>query len=389
VATPTHPGGGRTVAVTGAAGLLGRRVVALLLADPDVGRVVSLDLRAPRRVEGAHEFRAADLATTDLKPLLDDVDQVVHLAFAVGPEVDEDGTARANVDGTRRLLEAAGAVGVDHLVVVSSTTVYGAWPGNPVPLTEAAPVRPNPGFSYAAQKAEVERLALEWVAAHPGAGVAVLRPAVALGGEEESWLGRSLRPSANLRAGDDDPPLQFVHLDDLAAAVALASRARLDGAYNVACDGWLSGEAVRSLTSVPPRLPVPELVLSRGAAWAWRRRLGGLPPGIVPYTRHPWVVANDRIRGQGWAPAHSNEEVLVEARQGAPWSTWSPKRRQELLLGAALGVVVAGAAGAAAVLRRRRRQARAGGPARRRPRAARRRAAPRGGPRRRGRGDGG
>lgn len=349
-------GGGRTVAVTGAAGNLGRRVASLLLASPEVERVVAIDLRRPRGVAGEVDFRPADLATTDLAPLLEGVDQVVHLAFAVGPEVDEAGTARANVDGARRLLDAAGAVGVDHVLVMSSASVYGAWPANPVPLTEEEPLRPNPGFSYAAQKAELERLAKEWRGAHPDAAVAVLRPAAALGGDEESWLSRSLRASSGVRAGDTDPPVQFVHLDDLAAAVVLAATQRIDGSCNVAADGWLSGEAVRALLGAPPRLPVPEAVLSRVGGWAWRRRLGGLPPGIIPYTVHPWVVANDRLKAAGWAPAHSNEEAFVESRPGTPWLTWSPKRRQEVALGAAAATVLAGVVGTVALVRRRRRR---------------------------------
>ena len=71
----------------------------------------------------------------------------------------------------------------DTLVVVSSAMVYGAWPNNPVPLTEDAPMRPNPGFDYATAKAETERLALEWRDGTPGARLAVLRPATVLGGE--------------------------------------------------------------------------------------------------------------------------------------------------------------------------------------------------------------
>ena len=49
---------------------------------------------------------------------------------------------------------------------------------NPVPLTEDAPLRPNPELDFAVRAAERERLAAEWRPTHPGATVAVLRPAV-------------------------------------------------------------------------------------------------------------------------------------------------------------------------------------------------------------------
>ena len=60
---------------------------------------------------------------------------------------DEALMARVNVEGTRRVLAAAAAVSATRIVRISSATVYGAWPSNPVPLTEDAPLRPNPHFS--------------------------------------------------------------------------------------------------------------------------------------------------------------------------------------------------------------------------------------------------
>nr|MDQ3758144.1 NAD-dependent epimerase/dehydratase family protein [Actinomycetota bacterium] len=137
-----------TIAVTGAGTTVGRRVVAALGDD-----AVLVDVDADEAV--------------DLKPVLEGVDAVF-----VGSEP---------VEATRQVLDAAGAVGVQHVVHLSSATVYGAWPENPVPLSEDAPVRPNPGFDVAAAHAEAERLVAEWKDAHPGTTAALLRPAVVVG----------------------------------------------------------------------------------------------------------------------------------------------------------------------------------------------------------------
>lgn len=342
-----------TVLLTGAAGSLGRRVLDLLAAADDVDEMIAVDLVEPRSLPAGARFVAADLATADLKPLLEGADQVVHLAFETEePGTEGDDPARANADATRRLLDAAGAVGADHVVLVSSAAAYGAWPGNPVPLTEEAPLRPNPGAGYAQMKAEVERLGADLVAGHPGTTVAVLRPAIAVAGDEPSWLARAIGLVAGVRASEDDPPLQLVHLDDLAVAVEVARRRRLDGAFNVAADGWLSGDQVRALAGSPPRVRLPEPVVKAIAGASWRWRVGRMPPGLVPYTVHPWVVANDRLKAEGWAPTVTNEEAYVESTPGTPWSRLSPKRRQELALG---GMVVAGIAatlGVVAVVRR-------------------------------------
>ena len=77
---------------------------------------------------------------------------------------------------------------------------------------------------------------------------------------------------------------------------------------------------------------------------------------MLAYVAHPWVVANDRLRSVGWEPGFSNEEAYVAGHAAGPIERLSPRRRQELALGAAAGAVAAaGVAGVAAVRRARRR----------------------------------
>ncbi len=153
---------------------------------------------------------------------------------------------------------------------------------------------------------------------------------------------------------DEEPPAQFLDVDDLAAATDLARRERLDGPRNVAPDGWVSGDTVRSLAG-RPRVRLPERVALQVARLRWRWRLAPTPPSMLPFTVHPWVIANDRLKADGWAPQSSNEEAYVGAHRAGPWATLSPRRRQELALGAAGAAVVGGVATTVAVLRRRSR----------------------------------
>ena len=210
---------GRTVVVTGAAGAVGRRVLARLEQDPGVARVVAIDVADVIPGQPKTEQRRLDLALADAPALLKSADTLIHLAFSSRTETNEPEAARVNVETTSRLLDAASASGVDQVVVVSSATVYGAWANNPVPLTEDAPLRPNPEFAYAVHKAQVERLVTDWADAHDEASVAVLRPALALAEDGAGWITRCLMGAAGIRAGDNDPPMQFLHLDDLASAV--------------------------------------------------------------------------------------------------------------------------------------------------------------------------
>jgi UDP-glucose 4-epimerase len=338
-----------TVVVTGVESPLGRRVARRLAAGPDA-EVVGL---AAGPVVGLPEgvtVRRLDLAADDVKPHVEHADAVVHL---VSSEPAGPAAATDDVVAARRVLDAAGDMAVGHVVVLSSATVYGAWPDNPVPLTEAATLRPNPGFPFAAERAEIERLTAEWREAHPGATAAVLRPARAAGPDHRDWLVRALRPGPAAPGEAEEPPVQFVALDDLAAAVEVAVRERLDGAYNVAPEGAVAGDEVRALVGAPPKVPLP----TRLARWVFRSGLGPTPPELVPYALHPWVVASDRLRAHGWRPEVTNEEACVEAHEVGAWATLSPQRRQEIALGVAaaalVGVVVAAVFGIRRALRRR------------------------------------
>ena len=239
--------------------------------------------------------------------------------------------------------------GVDHVVVLSSATVYGAWANNPVPLTEDAALRPNPGVPFAAERAEIERLTAEWRDAHPGA----TRRDPAAGASPP----RTTRSRARLAGPGPAPGARGPRDGGRAAGAVRRPRRRrrrgrrwrgaerLDGAFNVAPDGSIPGDEVRSLIGVPPKVPLPERIAGRVL------RLG-VPLGH----RADAARAACRTRctrgwsrptacaAEGWAATVSNEEACVEAHEAGPWATLSPRRRQEIALGVAgvglVGVVV-------------------------------------------------
>lgn len=343
------------VVVTGAASELGHRVCALASGDPTVPHVIAIDRRSLRRLPPGIERHQLDLESADLKPLLEGASVVVHLAQADGPPLGRDlSVPSGDALLTRRVLDAASSAGIAHVVLLSSAMAYGAWANNPVPLTEDAPLRPNPSVAMASEKAEAERAAGEWREDHPGTTVAILRPTVTVSAGANGWLARALSRSTSLPVTDEEPPAQFLDVADLAAAVDLARRARLDGPRNVAPDGWIAGDMVRALAGGGPRVRLPERLALRLADLRWRWGMAPTPPELLPFTVHPWVVANDRLKADGWAPASSNEEAYVGAHQAGPWATLSPQRRQELALGASAAALVGVAAGVVALLRRRR-----------------------------------
>jgi nucleoside-diphosphate-sugar epimerase len=342
---------GTTVVVTDAGSALGTRVLAKLAADPTVERIVAVDAHLDVATRGGRvEEHRLELDDPDLKGVVDGADVIVHLGSgeAAGP----DGLPGSSVAATRALLDAAASHGVAQLVVLSSAMVYGAWPGNPVPLTEEAPLRPDPGFGYGLARAEIERLSAQW-RGDQRAAVAVLRSTVAVDAESESWLAVSPWSARACRTSGTSRASQFVHLDDLAGAIDHARRQQLDGVYNVAPDGWLPAEALADLAGPVGRLHLPPALALR--LRALRERFGA--SHVAPeraYVDHDWVVANDRLRATGWEPGLRSEEVYVEADPGGPLAAMSPRRRQVLSLGALAGAVLAAVGGAAWLVLRRR-----------------------------------
>ena len=283
-----------------------------------------------------------------LRELMSGADVVVHLAWIDPPDAGPD----PNREILNTVLNATAIGDVEHFVHVSSATVYGAWPNAVVPIPEITALRPNPEFTYATVKAEHERLIGEWRRA-VGLGVTMLRPAAAVAENHMSWLGSAIMSAAAIRADVDDPPTQFLHVDDLAWAVVTAIEQRLDGPYNVAPDGWMAGDQLRALLGPRPRIRLPVPVAARVQAWLSRRRNASVPAGLLPYTMYPWVVANDRLRSVNWSATSTNEEAFVEADQAPSWVALNARQRQHASLGVA-GFLALGALTVVVMLIRRR-----------------------------------
>jgi nucleoside-diphosphate-sugar epimerase len=334
------------VVITGASGLVGTRLVSELGHRSDV-EVVAVDTRShPHHAASDHVRQVTlDLATatpTELDATFTGANVVVHLA-ATDPDT-PDAPSR---DGELfdRVLRAADRAAISHLVMVSSAAVYGARLDNAVPLTENARLRPIAGFPYALGKVDLERRATAFRDQHRDATVAMLRPAPVYGPPGVvSWLAEATLPPFGDRIGQNLPAQQYLHIDDLVAAIAHCVSHHLDGVFNVAPDGWIPGaEAPALLGAVLGTVPMPAIasdVISGTVDWVQGKRQSS---GARPYTQAPWVVANDRLKATGWAPRSSSAETFVAHHPPTAWSKLIARRRQEVTLGVvgAIGLTVA------------------------------------------------
>ena len=104
--------------------------------------------------------------------------------------------------------------------MTTSGVAYGAFPDNPVPLTEDDPVRGVAGFTYARDKTESDRLCQLWAATHPERVMTIVRPCIVFGPNVDNYLVRlwTKQPFA-VDVGTIDRQIQFVHEDDVVEGI--------------------------------------------------------------------------------------------------------------------------------------------------------------------------
>jgi nucleoside-diphosphate-sugar epimerase len=293
--------GGLRVAVTGASGFCGA-VVARAAADQGAG--VTCLGRRPGPV-GRHVIWDARVEPPDLAG----ADVVVHLAAAVGDHGPEAGYRSVNVDGARRLLDAAAGRPV---VWVSSASVY-APTGRDRPLTEEHPTAGQSG-AYGRTKAAGERLAL-------GAGAVVLRPRAVYGPGDPHLLPRLLRAARHgvaLLPGPD-VSMSLTAVENLADA-CLAAFDWAAGAYNIADAQPYSRDqvvtAVLAATGRPVRIRHLPVGLARAAAdlTTGLARLRRTAPTLTRYAvdelAHGVLLDIGKARATGWRPHRTFADFL-------------------------------------------------------------------------------
>jgi nucleoside-diphosphate-sugar epimerase len=217
-----------TVAVTGASGFIGGRIVELLTMRTTTrtralvrgyGRVARLAAWPQDRLE----FHLAPLDDPErLCNACTGADVLVHAAFGSSGDVEQ--RWQSTVAGTKTVLEQAKAAGVRRVVHLSTIDVYDARGLEVVDEQSPALPRDETDRGYEQQKLVAEELAL----AANGADleVVVVQPTVVYGPWAGSWtegpLTRLPEENALLPSGAGHGVCNAVYIDDVADAVLRA-----------------------------------------------------------------------------------------------------------------------------------------------------------------------
>jgi UDP-glucose 4-epimerase len=321
------------IVVTGASGNVGYGVLkALASAAPDA-EVIGVCRRPPASA-GRYArvaWHAVDLsrpsAASDLAPAMRGADVVIHLALAIRPVTDHDYLYRANVLGTRAVLDAMTDAGVTQLVYASSLGVYAPHPSGPV--SEEWSTAGQPRSTYSRHKVMVEHLLDDYESRHPDVAVARFRPTVVVQREAASEIASLYAGPLIPRAAFDllrrgrvpllplpkGLALQFVHADDVGDAVARLMRQRARGSFNVAGD-VLDSAALAGLVGARP-VPLNARLMRWAVGALSRFRVIAVTGGwYLVATNSPLMDTAKARQELGWQPSWSSTDSARELIDG-------------------------------------------------------------------------
>lgn len=300
--------------VTGAAGFLGRHLVAHLVQCGVKVRAAVPAWEDPRALAAlvalGVEVVQADLTAAETLPALfaGDVRRVFHLGAICNLSTPYSTLRRVNVDGVERVTRLALAAGVRAFVHMSSTSAYGPYRGTP--FVEDAPREPQDDYGRSKRDGED----VVWQRAGEGLRAVVLRPCTVYGPGCTDGAGKVFSRPTSLGAipGHGRQRLSNVRVEDVAAAAHhLSLREDAVGqAFNLADDSHPSlatalALAAEAFGTTRPRLRLPLAVVmlaarAQGLAARLSQRIPDLEVDAVRYLRADYVVDNGKLAAAGY-----------------------------------------------------------------------------------------
>jgi UDP-glucose 4-epimerase len=303
------------IAVTGAASFLGARLLRRLAEERGPDNVVAVDLAAPP-ANLAVRARTVDLTepASDQRLLEvfgeEGVETVVHAASFTNPRRDGSYAHELESIGTLSVLAAAEAAAVRHVVMRSSTAVYGARGQHPALLTEDVPLEKSAPLGWLREKREAEAHAALF-AKRGALAVTVVRLAPLFGPAVHTFYTRVFDRRVVPVLLGYDPLVQLLHPEDALEGLMAAVRAGKPGAFNVVPRRPITLLAALHLADKLP-VAVPHPMAYAAVDLLWSTGVGQAPAGFLDFVRYPLVADGTKAaRELGFEPRFSSKESLL------------------------------------------------------------------------------
>jgi dTDP-glucose 4,6-dehydratase len=273
------------------------------LADVDAGLVETVRMNVA-------DPALADVVRAERPPLL------VHFAAETHVTRSEEAGEtffRTNVDGTRSVLDAAFAAGVERVVHLSTDEVYGPCPAEPFREDQKLPGEGLATSAYARSKAVADDLARSYA---DRLAVVIARPTNCIGPWQHPekavprWATRALRGERLPVWGDGGQVRDWMFVADAVSGLrALAERGEPGTAYNL-------GPAGETVSNVE----IARMVARAAGA-------GDDAVYLSAYDRpqhdRRYAVSTERVAALGWAATRTVAEAVAETvawyRDHAEW----------------------------------------------------------------------
>jgi UDP-glucose 4-epimerase len=242
------------------------------------------------------------------------VDVLYHLAFLQGRTRGAAFAHELEVIGTLHTLAAAVRAGVRHVVVPSTTVVYGARPGNPILLDEDAPLHGCPGSRFVTDRVEVERQLMAFRRDHPGVGLTVFRFAPVLGPTVDNPATRYFRRPLVPTLLGFDPLWQAIHEEDARELLLRVLVSPASGTFNAVGEDVLPLSSLIRLAGTMP-LPLPPPLARAALRGLNSAGITATPSALLDYLHYSWVADGTRARTQlGFRPRFGAREAAASVR---------------------------------------------------------------------------
>jgi len=296
----------KRILITGAAGYLGSQLGERLAR---AYQVFGVDIRTGR---GDFPVTVMDVRAQGLARLMreENITHVVHLASILQPGPDRARDYDIDVNGTRNVLEACIAAGVQHFTYTSSGAAYGYHPDNPAWIDEHDALRGNTEFSYSDHKRLIEEMLADYRQKHPQLAQLIFRPGTVLGANTDNLITNLFRKKRLLAVSGSSSPFVFIWDQDVVNAIESGIERSSSGQFNMAGDGALSIDEIGAILGKPV-LHVPAAVIATALRVGNFLRLTRYGPEQVNFLRYRPVLSNRRLKEEfGYQPAKSSEDTF-------------------------------------------------------------------------------
>jgi UDP-glucose 4-epimerase len=304
----------RRILITGLSTYWGGRLAQALEQNEEIEAIIGVDSRDPTLELERTEFVRVGTQHGLLRRIVEaaEIDTVVDSRLIPDSTVVSPRAAHENnVIGTMNILAACSGEGstVRKFVFKSSAHYYGSEQDDPAFFTEAMG-RPHPPRTRIERDiVEAEATVADFAEKNPDISVTLLRYANVLGPDVKTSHTRLLSlPVVPMILGFD-PRYQFVHEDDVVAALEHMVSDDLRGIFNVAGDGVLAFTEVVGLLGKTYAPVLPPWGTSVAAA-ALRRTGLNIPPEMLQQLRFGRGVDNRKLKATGFQYRYTTRETV-------------------------------------------------------------------------------